>query len=129
MKDGATSKVVVLNKAQIAVIKKSSQGASSEYSPWVTNTAAMWLKSAVRQLGKWVPTSAEYRKEQLRAAQEVAAEQHDPPRIEQVQPAEGEYIDKVTGEVITQQPADDEPVDAEYVDEDWPAVEQPGGAR
>lgn len=74
MKDGATSKVVVLNRQAIATIKKSAQGADSEYSPWVTNEPAMWLKSAVRQLAKWVPTSAEYRREELRAARDVAAE-------------------------------------------------------
>jgi recombination protein RecT len=74
MKDGATSKVVVLNRQAIAVIKKSAQGAESEYSPWQTAEPAMWLKSAVRQLAKWVPTSAEYRREELRAARDVALE-------------------------------------------------------
>jgi len=60
MKDGATSKVVVMNKAVIDVVKASSASASSDYSPWKTHESAMWLKSAVRQLGKWVPTSAEF---------------------------------------------------------------------
>jgi recombination protein RecT len=106
MKDGATSKVVVLNKAQIAAIKKSSQGATSEYSPWVTNPEAMWLKSAARQLAKWVPTSAEYRKEQLRAAQEVAAERDQAVRIQPIRPAEGQYIDPLTGEVYESIAAD-----------------------
>lgn len=59
MKDGATSKVVVLNRAAIQKIKASAQGADSDYSPWKTNEPAMWLKSSVRQLAKWVPTSAE----------------------------------------------------------------------
>src|SRR5215217_2407342 len=85
MKDKATSKVIVLNKADIALIKKSSKSANSDYSPWNKHEASMWLKSAVRQLAKWVPTSAEYRKEILRAAQEVAAEQN---------------IDLDTGEVL-----------------------------
>lgn len=61
MKDGATSKVVVLNRGAINKIKASSQGANSEYSPWKLHEPSMWLKSAVRQLAKWVPTSAEYR--------------------------------------------------------------------
>lgn len=74
MKDGATSKVVVLNRAAIQLIKARSQGADSEYSPWATNEPAMWLKSAVRQLAKWVPTSAEFIREQMRAARDVAAE-------------------------------------------------------
>ncbi|OJY47632.1 recombinase RecT [Pseudonocardia sp. 73-21] len=75
MKDGATSKVVVLNRSAIARIKKSATGADSPYSPWTTNPDAMWLKSAVRQLAKWVPTSAEYRRQQMRDARDVAGEQ------------------------------------------------------
>ena len=75
MKDGATSKVVVLNRNAIAKLKAKSAGANSEYSPWKTNPDAMWLKSAVRQLAKWVPTSAEYRRQQMRDARDVAAEQ------------------------------------------------------
>jgi recombination protein RecT len=74
MKDGATSKVIVMNRAAIQKIKASSQGADSQYSPWQTNEPAMWLKSAVRQLAKWVPTSAEFMREQLRAARDVVNE-------------------------------------------------------
>lgn len=74
MKDGATSKVVVLNRAAINDIKKKAQNPNGDYSPWRTAPEAMWLKSAVRQLRKWVPTSAEYIREQMRAARDVAAE-------------------------------------------------------
>ncbi|NIH58524.1 recombinase RecT, partial [Brooklawnia cerclae] len=80
--------------------------------------AAMWLKSAVRQLAKWVPTSAEYRREQLRAAQDVIAENAGrtaPTRLEQQaaphETAEGEYVDEVTGEVFTSKPVDAEVVE------------------
>lgn len=75
MKGGATSKVVVLNQRHINVIKTKAQDADGEYSPWNTAPEAMWLKSAVRQLAKWVPTSAEYMREQLRAVRDVAGEQ------------------------------------------------------
>jgi recombination protein RecT len=75
MKDGATSRVVVLNRAAIERIKLSSQGADSDRSPWKQHEPAMWLKSAVRQLAKWVPTSSEYIREQLRAERDVANEQ------------------------------------------------------
>ncbi|MCX5137633.1 recombinase RecT [Streptomyces sp. NBC_00340] len=74
MKDGAVSKVVVLNQKRINEIKAKSDGKDSDYSPWKTNEESMWLKSAVRQLAKWVPTSAEYMREQLRAQAEVAGE-------------------------------------------------------
>lgn len=58
---GAVSKVVVLNRQAIAKIRSSSQGANSEYSPWQQHEPSMWMKSAVRQLRKWVPTSSEFR--------------------------------------------------------------------
>lgn len=74
MKDGATSKVVVMNRSAIDRIKAKAQGSDSQYSPWNTDEPAMWLKSAVRQLRKWVPTSAEYIREQMRAERDVAAE-------------------------------------------------------
>lgn len=74
MKDGAVSKVVVLNRKRVMEIKAKSDSKSSEYSPWNTNEESMWLKSAVRQLAKWVPTSAEYMREQLRAQAEVAGQ-------------------------------------------------------
>lgn len=114
MKDGAVSKVVVLNRADIERIKRSSQGADSKYSPWVNHEAAMWLKSTVRQLAKWVPTSAEYRKEQLRAVHEVNAEMEARAASQSIIPAattpelgEGEHMDPVTGEIFTGETEDD----------------------
>lgn len=83
MKDGATSRVVVMNKAAIEKVKKSSQGSDGDYSPWVQHEAAMWLKSSVRQLAKWVPTSAEYITAQLRAVREAAGEDRQPQRTVQ----------------------------------------------
>ncbi|KMS79567.1 recombinase RecT [Streptomyces leeuwenhoekii] len=74
MKDGAVSKVVVLNRTRVMEIRAKSDSKDSDYSPWNTNEESMWLKSAVRQLAKWVPTSAEYMREQLRAQAEVAGE-------------------------------------------------------
>jgi recombination protein RecT len=68
MKDGAISRVVELGQDDIDRIKKSATGANSEYSPWQTNEAAMWLKSSIRQLQKWVPTSPEYLEHQARVA-------------------------------------------------------------
>jgi recombination protein RecT len=91
MKDGATSKVVVLNRSHIAKAKAKSDSASGKYphlSPWATDTEAMWMKTAAHRLTKWVPTSAEYMREQLRAKAEVAAEQTPdaPPTIPMPQP-------------------------------------------
>jgi recombination protein RecT len=82
MKDGATSKVVVLNKNHIAKARAKSESANGKYperSPWNTDEEAMWLKTAAHRLAKWVPTSAEYMREQLRAQAVVASEQRPEP--------------------------------------------------
>ncbi|MGW1840870.1 recombinase RecT, partial [Streptomyces sp. NPDC002067] len=100
MKDGATSKVVVLNRAQIQAAKAMSQGSDSPYSPWQKHEEAMWMKTAAHRLTKWVPTSAEYMREQLRAAAEVAAEQPTPAPV-----------------VPVSQTPDEAPIEAEFVDE------------
>lgn len=68
MKDGATSKVVVLNRRQVEAARDVSPSSGSEYSPWTKWEEAMWLKTAAHQLRKWVPTSAEYLNTQARAA-------------------------------------------------------------
>lgn len=120
MKDGATSKVVVLNRSQVMAAKAMSQGSDSPYSPWQKHEEAMWMKTAAHRLTKWVPTSAEYMREQLRAAQEVAAEQAPQAQATQVQqPAAAPAPD-----------VDEGPIDAEFVDDapagDWPEAAQPG---
>jgi recombination protein RecT len=79
MKDGATSKVVVLNKGHIAKAMAKSDSADQSWSPWKTDTEAMWLKTAAHRLAKWVPTSAEYMREQIRAQAVVASEQRPEP--------------------------------------------------
>jgi recombination protein RecT len=116
MKDGATSKVVVLNRADIEKIKQSATGTESRYSPWKTNEPSMWMKSAARQLAKWVPTSAEYLREQLRAAKEVAQEVPSP-TVAAAMPLDSMGLDESTGEVGP------EYVEAEVMDEPpgWPA--------
>lgn len=132
MRDGATSKVVVIGPDEIARAKAKSASAGSKYSPWTTNPEAMWMKTAARQLGKWVPTSAEYRRQQLRDAQAVMDERLRSSGIAEqiadlpinVEVADGEYVDPVTGEVV---PVDDI-VDADVVDpepEQAPPVSAP----
>ncbi len=120
MKDGATSKVVVMNRQQIAAIRAKSDSAKSEYSPWNTNPESMWLKTGARQLAKWVPTSAEFRREELRAQAEVAAEQ---------QPSAASAPPMPQADLGDDEAADEGPIDAEFVDDQpaqWPAAAQPG---
>ena len=102
MKDGATSRVIVAGKADIERVKAMSRGADRPDSPWNRWPDRMWLKTAVHQLAKWVPTSAEYRREQLRA--EAAAET----AIDQAQHQVD--VDLTTGEIL-----------------DGEVVDQPGG--
>lgn len=127
MRDGAVSKVVVLNRAAIALIKAKAQNPTGEYSPWVTNPSSMWLKSAVRQLGKWVPTSAEYRDAFIaKPSQTVSAE------LSPTAPGHRSVGDVLDGDVVS---------DAEFVDDydpetgevvpagvgEWPAAAGRGG--
>jgi recombination protein RecT len=125
MKDGSVSRVVELNEDDIIRIKSSSMGSDSQYSPWVNHPKAMWLKSAVRQLQKWVPTSAEYRRELMRSAAEAQriATAPDAP-VGADTPMES-YVD---GEVIDESGGAD-PVNDATVGEKrtWPAVARPGG--
>jgi len=119
MKDGATSKVVILNRRQVMEAKAKSDGRNSEYSPWNTNEESMWLKTAVRRLAKWVPTSAEYMREQLRAQAEVAGELAAAPSDAPLPPQPSVDFDD----------EEDGPVEGELEPEGgWPDVAQPGSA-
>lgn len=102
MRDGATSKVVVLSERDIRRAKASSASASSDYSPWAKHPEAMWLKTAARQLAKWVPTSAEYRRQQLRDAQTVLDERERRAAVVEfpVTLDDGDHVDPLTGEVM-----------------------------
>ncbi len=71
MKDGATSKVIVYSRAEIDKVRAVSK-TSRDDSPWNQWYDRMALKTVLHRLAHFVPTSAEYRREQLRAAAEVA---------------------------------------------------------
>lgn len=112
MRGGAISKVIVMNKAAIAKIMRKSHGSGSKYSPWQTDPDSMWLKSAVRQLRKWVPTSSEYITHRLRAERD-AGEQR---------PILAPVLDGPDLPVVDAFEDDDEIVDVEIVDEDAAAA-------
>jgi recombination protein RecT len=89
MVGGGTSKVVVVGPARIKRAMEASATARSNYSPWKTDYAAMVLKTAIHDLETFVPTSAEYRREQLRAVAEVAGQlpaTSSPPVIQHATP-------------------------------------------
>lgn len=72
MKDGSTSRVVMLSKRDVEAVKAVSKTAKSSSSPWSKWPDRMWLKTAVHQLAKWVPTSAEYRETLARSQAALA---------------------------------------------------------
>ena len=61
--DGATSRVVMMGESDIAPIRATSKNQAL----WKNHPESCWLKTAIHQLRKWVPTSAEYRAEMLRS--------------------------------------------------------------
>lgn len=100
MVGGATSKVVVLNRSDVERHRKESRGWEKPDSPWQRWPESMWLKTAVHQLEKWVPTSSEFRAEQVRAAVAVEnARASQPERAELT-------VDGVTGEVLVAESVD-----------------------
>lgn len=103
--DGSTSRVVMMNRAEVMKHKAVARGATGDDSPWQTWEESMWLKTAVHELEKWVPTSSEYRRETMGVARDVAAE---PTPAAEAPRARDEVVD---AEVVDDQRA--EPTEAE----------------
>lgn len=98
MKDGATSKVIVYSKAEIDRVRDSGNGAKNP--AWKNWYDRMALKTVIHRLANFIPTSAEFRREQLRAAAEVSQQ------VNSASTLTARTVDAGTGEVI----------DAEIVD-------------
>jgi len=109
---GAISRVVLLTRDDVFAARDAGDGSGSSFSPWNRldggakrpefKGRSMWWKTAARRLEPWVPTSAEYRREQLRAA--VAADNLRGLRDHTAAPANS---------APPEQPVDAEIVDAE----------------
>jgi recombination protein RecT len=112
LKSGTVSQVVVRSKAEIEQVRDVSRAAKAKDGPWQKWPDRMYRKTVLRELMKFIPTSAEYRNEKARAA--VAA--HDA----------GAGPHMPTGAAL---PAVDEVLDGEVVHDatDWPEVAEPGG--
>jgi recombination protein RecT len=100
--NGSTSRVVILSKADLDATQQRSDAGKKNVGPWHTDYRAMCWKTAAHRLEPWVPTSAEYRREQLRA--EVAAM------------TEAGKVNTATGEIVGDD--DGDVVEAQLVDED-----------
>lgn len=88
---------VVMSEAEVLAIKKRSRAASS--GPWVTDEMAMWKKTVVRQLCKWLPLTP---KGQLAVAID---EQADAGLGQDLIEVEGIPVDPSTGEAKEPEPA------------------------
>jgi recombination protein RecT len=86
MKDGSVSRVVRINRTYIKKVRAQSKGSNASSSPWNQWYDQMVLKTVLRRLEPFVPTSTEYRREELRAVQQVAAEQQAPAAQRPAQP-------------------------------------------
>jgi recombination protein RecT len=87
---GAVSRVVILNRDDVHAARDAGgYKPDDKYTPWNRLDAggahpefkgrSMWWKTAARRLEPWVPTSAEFRREQLRAAVQAAGPAAQPP--------------------------------------------------
>ncbi|MEY9260418.1 recombination protein RecT [Brevibacterium epidermidis] len=105
MKDGGVSKVVVRSQAEIEQVKDVSAAAKSNDSPWQKWPDRMALKTVVRELAKFVPTSAEHQA----AATTIrpAPARTDPALDSEAAPLE---INTATGEVLNEYDREDEPM-------------------
>jgi len=107
MKDGATSKVVIYSRAEIDEVRAASKGANRSDSPWNNWYDRMALKTVIHRLEHFVPTSAEYRREQLRAAAEVSQQVNSaaPPRTEAMPAPAASEQQVVDAEIVEEPPA------------------------
>lgn len=115
---GAISRVVTLTRDDIFAARDSGgYKPDDKFSPWNRldggdghpefKGRSMWLKTGAKRLEPWVPTSAEYRRESLRAsasAAEHAISQHKVPELPAARP-----VDTATGEVVDAEIVDDTP--------------------
>lgn len=101
MKDGTTSRVVVIANAYIEKVKKESKGSSRSDSPWVKWTDQMVLKTVAHRLEPWVPTSSTDVRE-LHAVRDTAAS-HTAPAVPRT-PIAPSTPDVIEAEVIEDSP-------------------------
>lgn len=124
MRGGALSRVVEMGRDEVMEHKAASHGSSKQDSPWVKWPRSMWLKTAVHELAKWVPTSNEYLTDQARAQGEMLRTASKPTSAP---PAAVPPLKPPTirAEVVDLAGAD--PAGDEAWDEAWPETAEPGG--
>lgn len=94
LRGGAVSQVVVMGKAEVM----KHRAVAKTKNIWDQWTESMWKKTAIHELEKWVPTSAEYQRERLRqlAEADVIRQQAVYTKVEQLPVGR---VDTTTGEI------------------------------
>lgn len=108
LKSGSVSQVVVRSRREIEQVRDVSRAAKAKDGPWEKWPDRMWRKTVLRELMKFIPTSAEYRRELQRAsasAELAATAPHMPPGVDV-------GSDVLDGEVV-------------HDATDWPEVAEP----
>lgn len=101
LRGGATSRIVVMSKTQIEDVKKVSKTANRSDSPWQRWPDRMWLKTVVKQLEKWVPSSPEWitHKVQAERAGEQAERELSPTALALPAPIRDDEI--IDGDIVS----------------------------
>lgn len=123
MRDGSVSKVVIRSKQEIDKVRAVSKGSSSASSPWAQWYDRMALKTVVRELAKFVPTSAEFLKEQMRAERDVRSESQQAAQIPDAHPTTEDALDDDLVAEPEPEPNSDPAVDPETGEISWPDAE------
>jgi recombination protein RecT len=108
MRDGGVSQVIVMHRSEVMRHREVAKTKNIWDGPF---EASMWKKTAVHELEKWVPTSAEWLRQRLRAAAEANAQQTYQAGLAVARSATGRP---------TPPPEEDPVVDAELVEEEHP---------
>ncbi len=117
MDNGAISQVVVMNRDQV-MARRAVAATTAIWDAWPEE---QWLKTALRQLEKFVPTSSEYLMHRTRAEAERhrLAGELPPPPVDYAAGADGDGA-PIEGEIVQDLPA---------AGDTWPEAATPGGAK
>lgn len=116
MAGGGISRVIGMGRTEVYKHRDMNPSAKRPDSPWNKWESSMWLKCAVHELEKWVPSSSEYR----RAAAATPPPNPAPP------------VRAVIGEVIETDaihPSSPAPQAQPAGDDTWPEPAKPGGGQ
>ncbi|MGC5033046.1 recombinase RecT [Micromonospora sp. DT229] len=123
MRGGGISRVVEMGRDEVMRHKEMNRSSDRADSPWQKWEESMWLKCAAHELEKWVPSSSEYRREELRAQAAAERAAGAPASGSPIPPQRGDVLDGVLVDVPGPDAA------GGFAEDEWPETAQPGGDR